>query len=205
MMRLWTDHILPRVTDKACASGELHRMRARACEGLRGHVLEVGFGSGLNVSHYPADVVRVDAVDPSDVAWDLSLKRLHETSAAVTRTGFDGERIAVDDETYDSVLSTFTMCTIPDLGAALAEIRRVLKPGGTLHFLEHGLSPDPGVAGWQRRLQPLHGRVAGGCHLDRPIDDHVARSGLDLDGLDTFYAVWPRPYGYIFLGRAGRA
>ncbi|MFC6343301.1 class I SAM-dependent methyltransferase, partial [Nocardioides hankookensis] len=128
------------------------RLRAAACSGLEGRVLEIGFGSGLNVSLYPAGVTSVDAVEPSEVGWELSAARRGTTQLPIARVGLDGQRVEAEDATYDAVLSTFTLCTIPDVERALAEVRRVLRPGGRLHFLEHGLSPDAGVARWQRRL-----------------------------------------------------
>ena len=146
------------------------------CSGLSGRVLEIGFGSGLNVSAYPDAGHRPSsAVEPSDLGWELSAERRSGSAVPVERVGLDGQRLAAADATYDAVLSTFTLCTIPDVATALAEVRRVLRPGGALHVLEHGLAPDPRVAAWQRRLNRLQGRIAGGCHLTR--DAPGARRG----------------------------
>ena len=203
-MGWWNEQVVPRAVNLALSAREIHALRERACEGLLGDVVEVGFGSGLNCSHYPAQVVRVAAVEPSDVAWRIAQKNLRRTNAHVVRAGLDGQALDLASSSYDCALSTFTMCTIPDLDAALHEIVRVLRPGGELHFVEHGLSPDDRVAKWQHRLQPIQGRVAGGCHLDRPIREYVERSGLVLADIDTFYGTGPKPFVYLSLGRATR-
>lgn len=204
-MGWWTDHVVPRMADRFLGTGEIHKLRERACDGLTGDVVEVGFGSGLNCSHYPAQVGRVAAIEPSDVAWRMAQRHINRTSADVVRAGLDGQALDLAPSSYDSALSTFTMCTIPDLDAALREIVRVLRPGGALHFVEHGLSPEGHVATWQHRLQPIQGRVAGGCHLDRPIREYVERSGLVLEEIDTFYGRGPKPFAYFSLGRATKA
>lgn len=202
-MGWWTDRVLPRLVDKACAAGQLPRLRADVCAGLRGEVLEIGFGSGLNVPHYPAAVSNVTAIEPSDVAWRLAEPRIEASSVAVRRAGLDGQRLDLPDASCDSAVSSFTMCTIPDLPAALAEIRRVLKPGGTLHFLEHGRAEDPKVLRWQRGVTPLHRRVAGGCHLDRPIPSLIEGAGFELKECDEFYGEGPKITSYLFMGWAG--
>ena len=179
-------------------------LRATACAGLTGRVLEIGFGSGLNVGRYPAAVTGVDAVEPSDLGWELSADRRDAANVPIARVGLDGQRLEAEDAAYDAVLSTFTLCTIPDVERALAEVRRVLRPGGTLHFLEHGLSPEPGVARWQRRLDPLQGRVAGGCHLSRDIPGLVS-TVLRIGTVEAAYLPGPkvgRPWGYGFVGVA---
>ncbi|HET6627803.1 MAG TPA: class I SAM-dependent methyltransferase [Nocardioidaceae bacterium] len=201
-MGWWTDHAVPRLADRALDVDRIHELRARVCDGLAGDVVEIGFGSGLNARHYPAAVDRVAAVEPSDVAWRMARRNIARTRAPVERAGLDGQALDLGTASCDGALSTFTMCTIPDLDAALRETVRVLRPGGVLHFVEHGLAPDPGVARWQHRLQPIQGRVAGGCHLDRPIRAYVERSGLVLEQLDTFYGMGPKPFGYLYLGRA---
>lgn len=201
-MGWWTEQVVPRITDKACGLEEIHKLRSRVCEGLAGDVVEVGFGSGLNVTHYPPEVRAVSAVEPSDVAWGIARPRIEAIPADVTRAGLDGQALDLDAAAYDFALSTFTMCTIPDLDSALKEIRRVLKPGGSLHFVEHGLAPDPRVAKWQGRLQPIQGRVAGGCHLNRPIREHLERSGLRLDRIETFYGAGAKVTSYLYLGCA---
>ena len=150
-------------------------------------------------------MTRVAAVEPSDVAWGLAAPRVAASPVAVDRAGLDGARLDLPDASFDSALSTFTLCTVPAVESALTEIRRVLRPGGALHFLEHGLAPDPAVVRWQRRLQPLQLRVGGGCHLDRPIADLVRGSGLEIEWLDTFYAGRPRAYAHVYLGRAVRS
>ena len=186
-MGAYTEQILPRIVNVACNVKEAQAQRRRVCEGLSGEVVEIGFGSGLNVPHYPASVTAVAAVEPADVGWRLAVKRLRESSIPVRRAGLDGQALPFEDGRFDAAVSTWTMCTIPDVDAALHELRRVLKPGGTLHFVEHGLAPDEGVRRWQHRLEPLQKRLFGGCHLTRPIADLIRGAGFTIAELDTYY------------------
>ena len=204
-MGWWGDRVVPRMVDAALRTPEVDRRRAMTLAGLSGTVLEIGFGSGLNLRHYPASVGRVLAVEPSDLAWRLAGPRRGERTPPVERVGLDGERLPLPDGSVDGAVSTFTLCTIPAVDAALAEVRRVLRPGGALHFLEHGRAPDPGVRVWQRRLQPLQSRLVGGCRLDRPIDDLVAGAGLTVVELTEEYGDGPRPFSYLYRGRAQAA
>jgi SAM-dependent methyltransferase len=206
-MAFWTERVVPRITDRALASPEVMELRSAACAGLAGRVLEIGFGSGLNCGAYPAEVTQVDAVEPSELGWSLSARRRAGSPVPVERTGLDGQRLAAADAQYDAVLSTFTLCTIPDVGRALAEVRRVLRPGGALHFLEHGLAPERRVARWQHRLDPLQGLVCGGCQLSRDAPALVAGAGLDVVEVTAAYLPGPavaRPWSYGFVGRAVR-
>lgn len=188
-MGFYGERVLPRLIDKVCGSDSMHDRRRRVCAGLHGRVVELGFGSGHNVAFYPDTIESVAAVEPADAAWSLAQPRLSAARVPVERVGLDGARLPLDDASCDSALSTWTMCTIPDLDAALAELRRVLVPGGTLHFVEHGLAPegDDDVRRWQRRLEPLQKRIGGGCHLTRPIADLVRRAGFEIVEADAFY------------------
>ena len=186
-MGFYADKVLPRIINRVCAMGEAKDLRARVCAGLHGEVVEVGFGSGLNVPHYPAAVTTVHAVEPADLGWKLAGKRLAAATTHIERTGLDGQAIPLPDDSCDTALSTWTLCTIPDVAAALGEIRRVLKPGGTLHFIEHGLAPDEKVRRRQHQFEPVQKRVAGGCHLTRPIPRLLTAAGFEITELDEFY------------------
>jgi SAM-dependent methyltransferase len=200
---LWERHVVPRIVELCCGTAQMHQVRERVCAGLVGDVLEIGFGSGHNASHYPDTVERVLAVEPSDVGFRLAGKRLASSAAPVERIGLDGQALPLADASVDSALSTWTLCTIPDGVAALREVRRVLRPGGRLHFVEHGLSPHEGVVRWQRRLEPFQRRVSGGCHLTRPIPTMLAEAGFTVERLDTFYEKGvPKPFGYLYEGVA---
>ena len=186
-MGLYGDRVLPRIVDVACGRKSSNELRNRVCEGLYGRVVEIGFGSGLNIPFYPDSVDGIAAVEPADLGWKLAGKRLAESSVPVERCGLDGQSLPLADDSCDTALSTWTLCTIPDAIAALHEVRRVLKPGGTFHFVEHGLAPDDEVQKWQRRLDPLQQRLFGGCHLTRPILDLLTRAGFTVTDVDIFY------------------
>ena len=205
-MRVWNERVVPRLTDYSLRGRALGESRARACAGLSGRVLEIGFGGGLNVRHYPAEVTFVGAVEPSDLGWAMSERRRARTSIPIERVGLDGQAIAAEDASYDVALCTFTLCTIPDPLAAFAEVRRVVRPGGRLHFLEHGRSEDARTARWQDRLDPWQQRLAGGCHLTRDPRVLLQQAGLTLDDVTTgdlpgFSGPAALTYGYLGTAR----
>jgi ubiquinone/menaquinone biosynthesis C-methylase UbiE len=202
-MGVYGEQVLPRMIDFACNLKSTKPQRRRVCEGLSGEVVEIGFGSGLNVPYYPAAVTRVAAVEPADVGWKLARKRLDASTVPVQRSGLDGASLPFADDSFDAALSTWTLCTIPDVDAALHELRRVLKPGGKLHFVEHGLAPDERVQVWQHRLEPLQKRVFGGCHLTRPVVDLLHGAGFTISEVDVFYEEGsPKTVGANSLGVA---
>jgi ubiquinone/menaquinone biosynthesis C-methylase UbiE len=201
-MGFYSDNVLPRIVDVSLRGRELDRLRARATAGLDGEILEVGFGSGRNVPHYPSTVTRVRAVDPATVGRKLAAKRVAASPVPVEYVGLDGQALPAEDDTVDHVLTTWTLCTIPDVERALAEIRRVLRPGGAFHFLEHGRSPDPKIARWQDRVNPMQKRLFGGCHLNRPIERLLVDAGFEMTRLDNYYLRGPKPLGYMFEGVA---
>jgi SAM-dependent methyltransferase len=186
-MGVYGEQVLPRIINFVGGMKAIEPIRRRVCEGLAGDVVEIGFGSGLNIPFYPAAVTRVDAVEPADLAWRLADKRVSATGIPVQRSGLDGQSLPFPDDSYDAALSTLTLCTIPDVAGALGELRRVLKPGGTLHFVEHGLAPDEGVRRWQHRVEPIQKRLFGGCHLTRPIVDLLETAGFTITEVDVFY------------------
>ncbi|HST67300.1 MAG TPA: class I SAM-dependent methyltransferase [Mycobacteriales bacterium] len=202
-MGFYEERVLPRLLDRTLNERLTGDLRDRACAGLRGAVVEIGFGSGGNVPHYPPAVTAVSAIEPSDVGWALAGPRLSAATVPIGRSGVDGQRLPFGDGVFDTALSTWTLCTIPDVDAALAEIRRVLRPDGALLFLEHGLAPDERVQRWQHRLEPLQKRLVGGCHLTRPIPDLLRRSGFTLTEVESFYEPkTPKWFGAFSLGTA---
>lgn len=205
-MSFYREQVLPRVLDKIMDTKVEREVRPRVCVGLSGDVVELGFGSGLNVPYYPPQVTRVHAIEPSQVGMRLAERRIQTAEASVEFAGLNGEELDLPSGEFDAVLSTWTLCTIVDIDAALHEARRVLRPGGAFHFVEHGHSPSEGVDRWQKRLEPLNKRVFGGCHLTRRIADHIEGSGFVIEQLDNYYAKGvPKPIGYTYEGRARRA
>lgn len=186
-MGIYTERVLPRIINMACGMKQSNPLRARVCEGLHGQVVEIGFGSGLNVPFYPDAVSGVAAVEPADLGWKLAQRRIAASTIPVERSGLDGQSLPFADDSFDTAVSTWTLCTIPDVSQALREVRRVLKPGGTLHFVEHGLAPDEKVQRWQHRFEPLQKRLFGGCHLTRQIVDLITGVGFTITDVDVFY------------------
>jgi ubiquinone/menaquinone biosynthesis C-methylase UbiE len=184
---LYQERILPRIIDKACGMKVTRPLRERVCAPLHGTVLEIGFGSGLNVAHYPPTVTAITAIEPSDTAWRIAAERIRVSRVPIKRGGLDAQGLPYPDAAFDSALSTWTLCTVADPVAALEEIRRVLKPGAQLHFVEHGLAPDPKVQRWQHRLNGVQRRLVGGCNLNRPIVALLEQGGFRVIEVDEFY------------------
>ncbi len=165
--------------------------------GLAGTVVEIGFGSGFNVPFYPSGVDRVLAVEPSVTALRLAAGRIAASDVPVEPVGLDGGALPLDDGTCDGALCTFTLCTVPDPSAVLAEVRRVLRPQGRFHFLEHGLAPDPKVVAFQHRMEPLQRRLADGCHLTRDPLALAGEAGFVADGVEQRYGAGPKAWSYL--------
>ena len=201
-MGIWRDHILPRAVDKGLAGDEHARLRAETAAGLSGRVLEIGFGSGLNLEHLPPEVERVEAVEPTPAGRKLAAPRIEAASAEVAFAGLDAQRIELPDGAVDGALSTWSLCSVPDARQGLAEVRRVLVPGGVYHFCEHGLSPDAKVARWQRRLEPLQRFVFGGCRLTLAVDELLREASFELESLEQDYMPGPRFSSYMYRGVA---
>jgi ubiquinone/menaquinone biosynthesis C-methylase UbiE len=197
------DRVFPRIMNRACNTSEGRRIRSVVCQGLAGEVLEIGFGTGLNLPHFPAAVTRLRAVDPLQRGRVLAAERLADVPFPVEFVGLDGQSIDLEDDCVDTALSTWTLCSIPDPVAAVREVRRVLRPGGTFHFAEHGAAPDANVRTWQDRLNPLQRRVACGCNLNRDIPAIIEQGGMTVTSLQTFYSEGqPKVFGWTYQGVA---
>jgi len=201
-MGVYREQLVPRMIDKACGTAELLEWRTAVAAGLSGTVVEIGFGSGLNMAAYPTSVSTVYAVEPAEVARTLAADRVAASPIRVEHIGLRGESIPLDDDSCDGALCTFTLCTIPDVEQALREVRRVLKPGGRFHFLEHGRSPDEKVVTWQRRLEPLQKRLFDGCHLTRDPVELLEAAGFRLERVASRYAAGPKPWAWFTEGAA---
>jgi ubiquinone/menaquinone biosynthesis C-methylase UbiE len=202
-MGFYAKHILPRWLDLAMKNRETTRLRAEWLPHARGDVLEIGIGSGLNLPFYSSQVRRVCGIDPS-----IELQRMARRRAQAGSTEVDfllqsaEDPVPAADAAFDTVVVTWTLCSIPNASKALGQMRRVLKSGGRLVFLEHGRAPDPGVAAWQDRLTPMWKRMGGGCHLNRKIDEIIEAAGFQISELKTCYLPGPRPMTFTYQGLA---
>ena len=200
-MGIYSDVILPKLCDLSMRNVRLHPYRKRVVGAADGRVLEIGSGSGLNLPFYRRDVREILALEP-DPALLAMARRVPHTEIPVNFMEASAEAIPLDDNSIDTVVTTWTLCTIPGAAAALTEMRRVLRPQGKLLFVEHGLSPDRGVRWWQDRLTPIWGRISGGCHLNRPIRSIIEDGGFRIDRIETGYMQGPKPMTFMYEGSA---
>lgn len=201
-MSWYTDQLVPRVVNRVCSTPGVARWRRQVVAGLAGSIVEIGFGSGLNVPFYPSAVDRIYAVEPRDEAWRLARNAVAASPIPIERVGLDGQHLPLADASCDAAISTFTLCTIEDDALAVRELYRVLKPGGTLHVLEHGLAPDARIARWQWRLDPLERVIADGCHLTRDVAPLIERTGFAVTWIEQRYERGPKPWSYFTVARA---
>ena len=200
----WYDrHVLPYLIDLACGIGPIRRQREKVVPRAAGRVLEIGIGTGLNMRHYDRSRIgKIVGLDPALPMHRLARKRIARAGLDVELVGLSAESIPLGDASFDCVLVTYTLCTIPDPVAALKEMRRVLAPGGKLLFCEHGRAPEENVRRWQDRLTPYWKKIAGGCHLNRDIPALLSEAGFACHDLQTLYLPGPRPFTYNFWGEA---
>ena len=202
-MGFYAKHILPLCLDKACSIGPIEKQRLKIIPFAKGRVLEIGIGSGLNLPHYdPAKVSTVIGVDPDAHIWSRSQSRRDAADFEVERIGLSGEDIPMERDTADTVVVTYSLCTIPNPVKALEEMRRILRPGGEILFSEHGRAPDSRVAKWQARIDPVWSKLAGGCHSGRDIPELFKQAGLETVELHQQYIPGPKVLSYHYWGRA---
>lgn len=201
-MSFYQRHILPRLLHMAMRQEALVPFRRRVIGAAEGRVLEVGIGSGLNLPLYGPSVRSVIGLEPSPELLFMARDRAATAPVSVELLEASAEAVPLDDSSIDTVVTTWTLCTIPDAPRALSELRRVLRPSGALLFIEHGRAPEPGVAHWQDRLDPIWRRLAGGCHLNRKIDDLISGNGFRIDALTNARLRGPRTHTFLYEGRA---
>jgi ubiquinone/menaquinone biosynthesis C-methylase UbiE len=204
-MGIYSDHILPRITNWGMGAAFIGEERKKCLTNVSGRVLEIGFGSGHNLPYYPAEVTSVVAIDPSRVGAKLARKRILMAPFPVDYMPLEGEKIFAPDASFDSVVSTFTLCTIPDVASALRQLRRVLKPTGRFFFLEHGRSSDPGVERIQKLLNGVQKRVFGGCHLTRDVEGLIREAGFEVSTIEKYYGKGPKFTSCLYRGQARTA
>lgn len=201
-MGIYARYVLPRLTHLSMRQVQLRAYRERVAGGARGRVLEIGFGSGLNLPNYKETIEEIIGIDASPGMLALAERAVATSRHKVTLLARSADDLPLDNCSIDTVVVTWSLCSIVDVGWALMEARRVLRPGGQVRFVEHGLSPDPEVAIWQDRLTPLWRRCAGDCHLNRKMDDLFRNAGFQLAELSTGYARGPRAMAYMYEGEA---
>jgi ubiquinone/menaquinone biosynthesis C-methylase UbiE len=201
-MSFYNDRILPHVINLAMRNRELRPYRERVLSQAHGRVLEIGIGSGLNLPLYGPRVDEILGLDPADRLLTMAQDAANHSKIPVTLMTGSAQAIPIDRASIDTVVTTWTLCSIPDVGAALQEMRRVLKSNGQLLFVEHGLGPEENVRKWQNRLTPFWKRIGGGCHLNRPIRALIEDAGFRITRLDTGYANGPRPMAFFYEGCA---
>ncbi|WP_371396609.1 class I SAM-dependent methyltransferase [Fretibacter rubidus] len=202
-MGFYQKHVLPFCLNKACGVKPISKQRQKIVPLASGRVLEIGIGSGLNLPHYNAEnVTEIIGVDPDDHIWKRSKTMREACPIPVRRIGLSGEQIPMDDNTVDSVVVTYALCTIPDPVRALREMARILKPGGAIYFSEHGMAPDVSVQKWQGRIDPLWKKLAGGCHSGRDIPDLFQAAGIGFEQLEQMYIPGPKVLSYNYWGIA---
>lgn len=202
-MGFYNKHILPHLINCACGLPAMMGQRAKLIPHARGSVLELGIGTGLNLPFYdPEKVTGIFGVDPAVEMHHKARERAAASPIPVNTVALEVQEIAAETDSFDTAVTTFTLCTIPDAVAALHEVRRVLKPGGELLFCEHGLAPEASVQVWQRRIQPFWKPMAGGCHLDRDIPAIIAEGGFQIVELEKRYLKGPKAMTYVYRGRA---
>lgn len=203
-MKIYERYCLPCLIDKACGTPVISQQRQKIVPLARGRVLEVGIGSGRNLQYYdPAKVVLIWGLEPSPGMRRIARKRIASSGLNVRWIGLRGEEIPLEDKSVDTVLLTYTLCSIPDWKTALQQMKRVLKPEGNLLFSEHGLAPEPAVEIWQHRLTPVWRWLSAGCHLNRPIPHYIKDAGFRVDKMEVGYLQGtPRVVGYHYRGIA---
>src|SRR6266404_2088778 len=201
-MDFYNDFILPRLINLAMRNKELRPFRERVTGAAEGRVLEIGAGSGMNLPFYGSPVREILALEPAPRLLTMAKSASPTTSVPVNFLEASAEAIPLDQHSVDTVVTTWTLCSIPQAAIALAEMRRVLRPGGKLLFAEHGLAPDAGVGWWQDRLTPVWRRIGGGCHLNRPIRSMIEGAGFRIDRIETGYIPGPKPMTFMYEGSA---
>jgi ubiquinone/menaquinone biosynthesis C-methylase UbiE len=204
-MSFYNDRILPHLINLSMRNRELLPYRERVLAQARGCVLEIGIGSGLNLPFYGSRVDQILGLEPAAGLVAMARRSVGRSKVPVTFIAGSAEVIPIDAKSIDTVVTTWTLCSIPNAIGALREMRRVLKPNGQLLFVEHGLAPEYNVRKWQNRLTPLWKRIGGGCHLNRPIRTLIESSGFGIDRLETGYMKGPKPMTFFYEGRANPA